>query len=362
MGAESMGIREISLAFIASLGIGVVLTPLARMLALRTGLMDRPQGRKEHLMSTPLLGGMAIYASFAVTVAAGMKLVDGDATMIPFSWGTLCVMVILAGGLMALVGLVDDILGLRPSVKLMLHTAAAVLAGVFFITRGALLSLFLTGSSLAWLTVPFTVFWLVGITNSVNLLDHADGLSAGTCAIAALFFAAVNFMTGNHSVAFVSACLAGATIGFFVYNHNPASIFMGDCGSNLLGFMLGIIAVLGVYTQEGSVREIAIFTPLLILALPMIDTAFVLVYRWKNGRPLFAADRNHLAHRLMRMGLSHNEAVKALLTVAILMGIPALLLPTLSPFQAVLVFIHALGLVMLFSFFMHRAETGGTRQ
>lgn len=343
----------------ASLVLGVVLTPLARMLALRTGLMDNPQGRKEHLMSTPLLGGMAIYASFAVTAALGMKLIDGDSSMIPLSWGTLCLMVIMAGGLMALVGLVDDILGLRPSVKLMLHTAAAVLAGAFFITRGALLSLFLTGSSLAWLTVPITVLWLVGITNSVNLLDHADGLSAGTCSIAAIFFAAVNFLNGNYSVAFVSACLAGATIGFFVYNHNPASIFMGDCGSNMLGFMLGIIAVLGVYTREGSVREIAIFTPLLILALPIIDTTFVLVYRWKNGRPLFAADRNHLAHRLMRLGLSHSEAVKLLLAVAVLMGMPALLLSTLSPFQAILVFFHALGLVMLFSYFMHSAEKRG---
>lgn len=352
-----MGIRDISLAFAAALSASLLLTPLARMLALKLGLMDRPRGRKKHLMSTPLLGGMAIYLAFAATIAGGMHLLEAGESMIPLSWGTLCVMAIVAAGLMSVVGLIDDILGLKPVVKLLLHTVAAVLAGTFFITRGALLSIFLTGSSLAWLSIPITVIWLVGITNSVNLLDHADGLSAGTCAIAAIFFAIVNMITGNYTVAFISAALAGATIGFFVYNYNPASIFMGDCGSNMLGFMLGIIAVLGVYSLEGSMREIAIFTPILILALPLIDTAFVLRFRWKTGKPLFSADRNHLAHRLMRVGLSHDEAVKVLLAVALLMGVPALLLPTLQPYQAILVFAHALGLVILFSFFMHRAET-----
>ena len=125
----------------------------------------------------------------------------------------------------------------------------------------------------------------------------------------------------------------------------------------MLGFMLGIIAVLGVYTPEGSIREIAIFAPVLILALPIIDTAFVLQYRWKKGKPLFDGDRNHLAHRLMRLGLSHTQSVMVLLVVAVLMGTLALLLPTLKPYQAVLLFAHAIGLVALFSFFMNRAET-----
>ncbi len=352
-----MNFRDISLAFLAALSLSVLATPLSRMAALKTGLIDKPQGRKKHLMSTPLLGGMAIFVSFGITLMLGLFFVRVDSRVIPLNWNTLCITMIVAGGLMALVGLVDDILGLKPSVKLLLHTLAAVMAGAFFIIKGALLSIFLTGSSFAWLTVPITVIWLVGITNSVNLLDHADGLSAGTSAIAAIFFALVNIISGNYAVSFISAALAGATIGFFFYNYNPASIFMGDCGSNMLGFMLGIIAVLGVYTPEGSVREIAIFTPILILSLPLIDTAFVLRYRWKKGKPLFTADRNHLAHRLMRIGLNHNQAVRVLLAVAVLMSIPALLLPTLSRYQAILVFAHALGLVGLFAFFIHHAET-----
>lgn len=352
-----MSAKEIGLAFFASLSVSVFLTPLARRVALKYRFVDRPDRRKRHLMTTPLLGGMAIYLSFAVTVIAGMLLFTGNGNMISLGWKSLCVMVITGAGLMSIVGLVDDILGLSPVIKLALHTVAAVLAGFVFVTKGALLSVFLTGSSFVWLAAPLTVIWLVGITNSVNLLDHADGLSAGACAIAAIFFSIVNLISGNHSIAFISAALAGATIGFLFYNYNPASIFMGDCGSNMLGFMLGIIAVLGVYTPEGSIREIAIFTPVLILALPMIDTAFVLRYRWKNGKPLFDADRNHLAHRLMRLGLSHNQAVRVLLVVATLMGTLALLLPTLEPYQAVLLFVHALGLIGLFSFFMNRAET-----
>jgi UDP-GlcNAc:undecaprenyl-phosphate GlcNAc-1-phosphate transferase len=355
-----MSIKEIGFAFFAALSLSVLLTPLARRVALKYGFVDKPDRRKRHLMTTPLLGGMAIYLAFGIAVLAGLLFLNGDSSMISIGWKPLCIMVIIGAGLMSIVGLVDDILGLSPAIKLILHTIAAVLVGFIFITKGALLSVFLTGSSFAWLTAPLTVIWLVGITNSVNLLDHADGLSAGTCAIAAIFFSILNILSGNLSIAFISAALAGATIGFFFFNYNPASIFMGDCGSNMLGFMLGMIAVLGVYTSEGSIREIAIFTPIFILALPLIDTAFVLKYRWKIRKPIFNADRNHLAHRLMRLGLTHNQSVTVLLVVAALMGTLALLLPTLEPYQAVLLFIHALGLVGLFSFFINRAETRET--
>ncbi len=352
-----MTVREIGFAFFAALSVSILITPLARRVALKYGLVDRPQGRKKHLMTTPLLGGVAIYISFGITVLTGMLFLIGESGMIAIGWKSLCVMIISGAGLMTIVGFVDDILSLSPSIKLVLHTIAAILVSIIFITRGALLSVFLTGSSFAWLTVPLTVIWLVGITNSVNLLDHADGLSSGTCAIAAIFFTILNLLSGNLSIAFISAALAGATIGFFFYNYNPASIFMGDSGSNMLGFMLGIIAVLGVYTSEGSIREIAVFTPVLILALPIIDTVFVLRFRRKKGKSLFIGDRNHLAHRLMRLGLSHNQSVMVLLVVAALMGTLALLLPTLKPYQAILLFVHAIGLVGLFSFFINRAET-----
>ncbi len=352
-----MHVSVIGVVFLGSLTLSAILTPAVRRIALKSNLVDRPGFRKKHLLTTPLLGGLSIYFAFGIALLAGMILLrDPGASMTSLSWKPLCLLMILGGGLMALVGLVDDILGLSPGLKLVLHTVAALAVGFIFVVKGTLLNIFLTGSSFAWLAAPLTVLWLVGITNSMNLLDHADGLAAGSSAVAAVFFMIINFMSGNYPVAFISAALAGASAGFLIFNYNPASIFMGDCGSNMLGFVLGIIAVLGVYTPEGSIREIAVLAPLLVLSIPLVDTVFVLNYRRKTGKPLFSADRNHLAHRLMRLGLSHSQAVIVLIVIAILMGILALLLPTLEPFQAVLVLAHALGLIGLFSFFINRAE------
>jgi UDP-GlcNAc:undecaprenyl-phosphate GlcNAc-1-phosphate transferase len=132
---------------------------------------------------------------------------------------------------------------------------------------------------------------------------------------------------------------------------------MGDGGSNLLGFMLAVIAVLGVYTPEGSIRELAVFSPLLILAVPILDTLLVMIYRKRKGAPLMKGDRNHLTHRLTRLGLSLRESVLLLYLLGILMGILALLLPTLRPYQAVLLFFHALGLLGLLAFLLQKGES-----
>ncbi len=347
----------IGIAFLGTLTLSAILTPAVRRIALKTNIVDKPGFRKKHLLTTPLLGGLSIYLAFGIVLIAGMIIVKEPAgDVASLGWKPLCLLVALGGGLMAFVGLVDDILGLSPVLKLVFHTVAALIVGFIFVVKGTLLNLFLTGSSFAWLAAPLTVLWLVGITNSLNLLDHADGLAAGSSAVAAIFFMIINLLSGNYPVAFISAALAGASAGFLIFNYNPASIFMGDCGSNMLGFVLGIIAILGVYTPEGSIREIAVLAPLLVLSIPLVDTVFVLNYRRKTGKPFFTADRNHLAHRLMRIGLSHSQAVKVLIVIAILMGILALLLPTLKPYQAVLVLTHALGLIGLLSFFINRAE------
>ena len=357
-----MHVTMIGIVFLGTLTLSAILTPAVRQIALKTNIVDRPGFRKKHLLTTPLLGGLSIYLAFGIALLAGIVVLkDPDGNMTSLSFKSLFPLVILGGGLMALVGLVDDILSLSPVLKLVFHTVAALAVGYIFIVKGTLLNIFLTGSGFAWLAAPLTILWLVGITNSLNLLDHADGLAAGSSTVAAIFFMIINLLSGNYPVAFISAALAGASAGFLIFNYNPASIFMGDCGSNMLGFVLGIIAVLGVYTPEGSIREIAVLAPLLVLSIPLVDTVFVLNYRRKIGKPLFCADRNHLAHRLMRLGLSHSQAVIVLLVIAILMGILALLLPTLKPYQAVLVLAHALGLIGLLAFFINRAEKRKTQ-
>jgi UDP-GlcNAc:undecaprenyl-phosphate GlcNAc-1-phosphate transferase len=347
-------------AFLISMLFSVLLTPLMRMISLRLGLVDVPGDRKRHRLETPLLGGVAIFVSFAVAIAAGLLLwpniSEGRIADTPLDWQSLGIMVLAGGFLMMLAGLTDDLMDIKPRWKLILHTVSALLVGIYFVVKGAQLRLFLHGSGLAWLAVPVTVFWLVGITNSFNLLDHADGLASGTATIAALFFALMNILNGNFAVGFVSAAVAGSSLGFLVYNYNPASVFMGDCGSNLLGFMLGLIAVLGVYTPAGSIRELAVLTPVLVLAVPIVDTLLVVGYRKAKGAPLMKADRNHLAHRLMRIGLTHRESVVLLYVMAFLLGVLALLLPTLAPYQAVLIFVHALGVVWLLTFFIRKGE------
>jgi len=342
--------------------VSAVMTPIARRLALRMNFVDRPgKQQKGHLKPTPLLGGAALFISFAVVVGAGHlawpELTEGIVSDTPLDWSSLSVMMIIGATLMLLTGLLDDIIGMSPGMKLLFHTITALLVGIYFVVEGASVSLFLSGSGLSLLAAPVTLLWLVGITNSVNLLDHSDGACAGISAISALFFTVVNVLHGNAAVAFLAASLAGASLGFLLYNFPPARIFMGDGGSNLLGFMLAVIAVLGVYTPEGSIRELAVFSPLLILAVPILDTLLVMIYRKRKGAPLMKGDRNHLTHRLTRLGLTLRESVLLLYLLGILMGILALLLPTLRPYQAVLLFFHALGLLGLLAFLLQKGES-----
>ncbi len=351
----------VAYAFLIALIAAVLVTPLARRLSIRTGMMDRPHGRKRHRLATPVLGGLALFVSFGATIGLGLalwpQLSEGPVADTPLNWQSLGFMVLAGGLLMCLTGLLDDALDLGPARKLALHTLSALLVGAYFLLQGAQVRLFLEGSW-ALLAAPLTIFWLVFITNSMNLLDHADGLAAGISAIASAFLAVSNVLVSNYAVAFIAAAITGSCLGFLVYNRNPASIFMGDSGSNLLGFMLGLIAILGVYTPMGGIRELAVLTPLLVLAVPLVDTAMVLIYRWRRGEPLLKGDRNHLAHRLMRIGFSHLASVNMLYVIGVMMGTLAMLLPTLKPYQAVLVFIHAAAVVGVMSYFIHKGEGG----
>lgn len=349
---------ESAVAFLFASASVVALTPVFRIIATRIDLVDHPGDRKRHHCATPLMGGVSIFLAFTVSLAGGAllwpELPQGELADTPLGWVQLVLMMVGGGFIMVGVGLLDDRFELKPRTKLFLHTAAAVLVGVYFIWRGAQVSLFLTGAP--WLAAGVTLAWLVGMTNSMNLLDHADGLASGIGGIAALFFMIINLLNGNLAVSFACAALAGASLGFLVFNFSPASVFMGDAGSNFLGFTLGVIAVLGVYTPEGSIRELAVLSPLLVLAVPLLDTLLVSEYRLRRGAPLFAADRNHLAHRLTRIGLSSREAVVLLYGLCVLLGLLALLLPTLHSYQAVLVVGHAVGVSMLVAFFIRKGE------
>ena len=277
-------------AFLVAAGVAVVITPLTMRLARRIGAIDRPRERGLSDRETPLLGGLAILA--AALVAGAIWLPHAN----PWTG------VLVAAVLITAIGALDDRLDFPPGIKLAGQIgAAAVAVGV-------------GGVDVSFVTLPFfghvsfhgagptlTAIFLVALMNGVNFSDGVDGLAAGVCAIVAIAFAVIAFSLNEkeHAGGVLAAITAGAALGFLVHNFPPASSFMGDAGSNLLGLLMGVIAV------EGDLKTSAIVTlafPLILLAVPFLDTTFVVLKRLKYRRPVYAADQEHLHHRMARIG------------------------------------------------------------
>jgi UDP-GlcNAc:undecaprenyl-phosphate/decaprenyl-phosphate GlcNAc-1-phosphate transferase len=297
-------------SFMVALAITAALTPLAARLARRLGAVDMPRERGLALRETPLLGGLAILAGVLVAAAiwlpSTVKL--GHIAHGPRGpAGTVHMWGVMAGAcLITLVGAIDDIRPLRPAVKLIGQVVAAVIA----VEAGAVV----TG-----ITIPFvgllafpneggflTVIWLVGMMNVVNFSDGVDGLAAGVCTIDGIAFAIIAFDLGVHGAVVLAALTAGAALGFLFHNYHPASVFMGDAGANLLGYLLGVTAVVGSL-KTGAV--VALIVPLAILAIPFLDTGFVIAKRLKYRRAPWSADANHFHHRMARIGFSQRKTV-----------------------------------------------------
>jgi len=297
-------------AFLVAMAVATLLTPLTARLARRVGAVATPSDRGLAEKDTPALGGLAILAG--VLVAAAFWLpptinLHHTAGTAPGTSGTVHTWAILAGAcLITLVGAIDDAHPLRPQWKLLGQIAAAVIA----VKAGAVvtdvripfagtLQLPNTGGAL-------TVIWLVGLMNVVNLSDGVDGLAAGLCTIDGVAFAIIAYDLGISGAAVLAALTAGAALGFLFHNFPPASSFMGDAGANLLGYLLGVVAVVGS-VKTGAV--VALMVPLIVLAVPFLDTGFVVAKRLKYRRKPWAADANHFHHRMARMGYSQRRTV-----------------------------------------------------
>lgn len=314
---------------LAALAASLALTPLVAALARRGGAVAHPRGDRWHRKPTALLGGVAIFAS---VVGVCIALFPVTATQM---WATLG-----AAAFLWLIGLVDDFVRLKPYQKLVAQVMAA--AAVAFV-----------GLRLPWtaspvLNVGFTLLWLVGITNAVNLLDNMDGLAGGIVAIACLFLGAVFLDNGQLAEAQMVTVLAGALVGFLVYNSNPASIFMGDCGSMFIGFFLASSALL--HHAAGRSRSLlpVLAVPVLVLAIPIFDTVLVTVLRKMAGRPASQGGRDHTSHRLVALGLSERRAVWLLYGLAMVAGVLAFAVRSLQlDVSMALIGVFSLGLVFL---------------
>jgi len=286
-------------------------TPLARRIAVRVGVVDQPAARKFHARPTPLLGGVAVYAAFIVALLAfGERFYIREAVGILVG-ATFC----------SLLGLVDDRQAIGARAKLVGQLAAA---GILMLSGVRVQLPIPTLANLA-----ITALWVVGITNSLNLLDNMDGLSGGVAAVASAFFLLMAAMSGQYLVGVLAAALLGACLGFLRYNVNPASIFMGDAGSLFIGFML---AAVGIKLRfPANVSFVTWMVPVMTLGLPILDTSLVTVSRLRRGlNPLTTPGKDHLSHRLVRLGYTPREAVLILTLWAGAFGLLAVFLTQAS--------------------------------
>jgi UDP-GlcNAc:undecaprenyl-phosphate GlcNAc-1-phosphate transferase len=265
-------------------------TPIARRTALRLGIIDRPSARKIHTSPVPLMGGLAIYVAFIVAL-----ILFGDRFYVNQVIG-----IFLGATLMSFMGLWDDRRELSPWLRLI----GQLIATLILVFSGVQVHLFPWN----WLNVAITLFWVVGITNAVNFLDNMDGLSGGVAAIASAFYLLLALMSGQYLVGALAAALLGACLGFLIYNFNPARIFMGDSGALFLGFVL---AAVGIKLRfPANVHFVTWMVPVLVMGLPIFDMTLVVFSRLRRGlNPIITPGKDHLSHRLVKMGASPREAV-----------------------------------------------------
>jgi UDP-GlcNAc:undecaprenyl-phosphate/decaprenyl-phosphate GlcNAc-1-phosphate transferase len=319
------------LGFAIALLIALMMTPWVKKLAFKVGAIDKPNARKVHTRIMPRLGGLAIYAAFVV----------GFLLLYPFlpegllnTYDMNLIKGLLVGGtIIVLIGALDDRFELSAKVKLLGQIAAACVVVFGFGIKINLLNIPFgdTMQPVAeWLAIPLTIFWIVGCTNAINLIDGLDGLAAGVSAIAIGTILVMASLMGSEPVILVSALLLGGVIGFLVFNFHPAKIFMGDSGSLFLGFALATLSMLGFK----QVAVVSFVTPLLIIGVPLSDTFFAIVRRMVNKKPIFAPDKGHLHHCLRELGYSHRRTVLIIYGIAAFFGACAIV-------QSVVVQSHA---------------------
>ena len=299
------------LAFVIALLACFLLTPYVKQLAFKIGAVDKPNERKVHKQVMPRLGGLAIFLSFLLAVFCSLPI-------------TRDLLGILLGGCwIVIVGILDDKYSLPAKVKLLGQILAAVILVVFDIKIEWLNNPFGGYFYLEYLSIPFTIFWVISFINVVNLIDGLDGLAAGVSGIASITIILVAVNQGYYPLATLTAALAGGIFGFIHYNFNPATIFMGDTGSMFIGYMLAAISIFGAVK---SAATIALIVPAVALGLPIMDTAFAILRRYSNGRPIFQPDKGHLHHRLLALGLTTKQAVLLMYAISIVLSLGAFVL------------------------------------
>lgn len=322
--------------FLVALAVTFVLTPVVKNFAIRIGAVDKPDARKVHHGLIPRLGGLAIYVGFMVSVIA----------TIGFTYEMVGIM--LGATFLIAVGIADDVYSLPPKVKLLGQIIAAAIPVVIF------------NINIEWIDVPrlgiiylpeiislpLTIFWIIGFVNTVNLIDGLDGLAAGIATIASIAIALLAFQMGQWVAAAAMVAMTGACLAFLQYNFNPAKIFMGDTGSMFLGYIISAVSVMG---SMKTVATAVLIVPLLALAVPITDTLLAIVRRKSSGVPIFSPDKNHLHHRLLAKGLNQKQVVLVMYALTAFFSCTALIVIHLSLWIGIAIVAIALVLFVLWA-------------
>lgn len=309
------------MAFVFSLVVSILLTPVVKKLAYKVGAIDQLNPRKVHTIEMPRLGGLAIYISF---ISGFWFFSPRHSYALPIA--VACTVIVLTG-------ILDDIRGLSPKTKFLMQLVSAVIVIASGVHIDFINLPFGDPLDLGYLSIPFSLLWIVGITNAINLIDGLDGLAAGISSIALLTISCLAILMGNQFVMLISFLLLGGTVGFLFYNFYPAKIFMGDTGSLFLGFMLAVISMLGF-------KHVTLFSfiiPIMVLGVPISDTVFAIIRRAMQKKPLFQADKAHLHHGLFRLGFSHPETVLMIYAISAVFSLAAVILSQAQIWGAMIV-------------------------
>jgi len=320
------------LIFLLGAFLSLLITPIFIKVAIKTGFYDLPrcQEHKKHKEPTPLLGGLAIFAAWALSIClcvliAKTNMIHGlEGNAKASMSGILSVsknlfFIMLSAFLAVLLGLYDDKWNMRAITKLIGQIVIAIIAVTW---GGVRISLFLPSPFLSWL---ISVFWIIAIMNAINFFDNMDGLAVGIAAISFSLFSLAAFASGQYFVSALGAVSAGASVGFWFYNHSPAQIFMGDSGSHFLGYLMAVMGVLVTYYNPNiTFTKFSILVPIFILAIPIFDLFAVVVIRIKNRKPIYIGDHNHISHRFVAMGMEKKKAVLMVHLLSLTIGLSVL--------------------------------------
>jgi UDP-GlcNAc:undecaprenyl-phosphate GlcNAc-1-phosphate transferase len=351
------------LATTASLAVSAGMVPVARRLGRSLDIMDTPGDRKVHSIATPRTGGWAVLIGFFATVLIGYMLgprlkdipwleshLGGGIALLRDAYKVQSkLLALFLGSLVAFaVGLADDVFGRRFPV--MVKAAGQVAAALILVSADVKTSFL----PYEWMNVVLSVLWLVGITNAFNLLDNMDGLAAGVAFIAAGTLLLNAWSLDEYFVSLIIVAFMGSLLGFLFFNFQPANVFLGDCGSHFIGFVMAALTLLERYVSHASGTLFPILMPVVVLAVPIADTLTVIAIRMREGRPIYVGDSRHLSHTLVSLGFSQRGAVLFLYLVTFSLGLGAASLSDANTLQSLLILLQSLGfmvalLILMFS-------------